>query len=156
MADELILVVDDEPNIAEALVYALRKNGYQAEVATNGKEALDKVKAKKPALILMDIMMPVMDGITATKALRQDEHIRDLPVVMVTARGKESDIVKSLDCGADDYVIKPFAVKDILKKIADTLEKAKKGTLPSQFYFQKISQQESISSPIEETNEKIG
>lgn len=106
MPEERILLVDDEPHITEMLRYNLEREEYEVEVAQNGREAIEKAAAFTPDLIILDVMMPEMDGIEVTRRLRQDAHLRLTPILMLTAKDTEQDEVAGLDAGADDYLIK--------------------------------------------------
>ena len=133
-----ILVVDDvKENVAlmEALLTAA---GFEVLKAYGGKEALEMVKKEKPVLVLLDIMMPEMDGLQVCEILRKDASTASTPIVMVTAKDKDSDIVRSLETGADDYIIKPVNKKELLGKIDNLLSKSKTEELPSQLYLKKM------------------
>jgi DNA-binding response OmpR family regulator len=106
--------------------------------AYNGKQAIEMAGTERPDLLLLDIMMPELDGFQVCEILRKDPRNAGLPVIMVTAKDKESDIVGSLERGADDYVVKPVNKKELLGKIGDMLAKAGKGSLPSQLYSKKL------------------
>ncbi|NQU34330.1 MAG: response regulator, partial [Bacteroidetes bacterium] len=102
-----ILLVDDEDDIVEFLSYNLKKEGYKVFTANNGVKAVEKAKKHKPSLILMDVMMPEMDGITAVKEIRKDETLNDIIIVFLTARGEDYSQIAGFEAGADDYVTKP-------------------------------------------------
>lgn len=133
-----ILAVDDEPMNVKLLEAHLIPEGYEIISASNGEEALQKSSQYKIDLVLLDLTMPRMDGFQACKALRKDPKNSTLPIVILTAKGKESDIVAALENGADDYVMKPFFKDELIKKVRDLLAKAKAGRLPSQDYFKKM------------------
>ncbi|MCS6821284.1 MAG: response regulator transcription factor [Microscillaceae bacterium] len=113
-----ILIVDDEPDIVELLQYNLIKAGYNVETATNGKEAIEMAKNFKPELILMDIMMPKMDGVEAARQIREIPEIQNCFIVFLTARVEEYSEVAAFDVGADDYIIKPIKPRALLSRIA--------------------------------------
>lgn len=112
-----ILVIEDEEDIRELVSYNLLKEGYQVASTASGEEGLAAVKDCKPALILLDLMLPGMDGLQVCRTLRADEVTSSIPVVMLTAKGEEADIVKGLEAGADDYIVKPFAPKVLLARL---------------------------------------
>jgi DNA-binding response OmpR family regulator len=112
-----ILVVDDEDDILHFLELVLREKGYEVTTASGGHEALTKAQLERPNLILLDIMMPQMDGWEVLKLLRVDEETADIPVAMLSARTEAKDRVQGLQEGAIDYICKPFALQDLLMKI---------------------------------------
>jgi DNA-binding response OmpR family regulator len=121
-----ILVVDDEKDIVKLLEYNLQKEGYAALIARTGEEGLELARSKKPDLIILDLMLPGMDGLEVCKILKNDKATKNIPVVMLTAKGSEIDQVVGLEIGANDYVPKPFSVKVLLarlKNIFRTIEK---------------------------------
>ncbi len=123
MARERILVVEDEEDIQELMRYNLGKEGYDVICVDDGESALKKVKSKKPDLIILDLMLPGIDGLTVCKQLRADTDTRDIPVVMLTAKGEEADVVSGLEVGADDYVTKPFSPRVLLARIRAVLRR---------------------------------
>jgi DNA-binding response OmpR family regulator len=116
-----ILVVDDEPNILLSLEFLMQQEGYEVRTATNGDEALLAVEEKQPDLILLDIMMPKIDGFEVCQKIRSNPKWKDIRIVILTAKGREVDQEKGLALGADDYVIKPFATKQLVKKVKTVL-----------------------------------
>ena len=112
-----ILIVEDEAAIREMLGYSLMREGYTCEEAGDVEEARDRIKARRPDLILLDWMLPGMSGIDYARRLRNDHSTRDIPIIMLTARGEESDRVKGLDTGADDYITKPFSTRELLARL---------------------------------------
>lgn len=116
-----ILVVDDEPSIVELLVYNLRRANYDAVVARDGEEALVKARLEQPDLIILDLMLPRLDGLEVCRALRRE---RDVPIIMLTARDSEVDRVVGLELGADDYVVKPFSVRELMARVKNVLRRA--------------------------------
>jgi two-component system response regulator VicR len=116
-----ILVVDDEPPIVDVLAYNLRRANYEVITANNGQEALDKARATQPDLIVLDLMLPVVDGLDVCRALRRE---RDVPIIMLTARDSEIDRVVGLELGADDYVVKPFSVRELMARVRNVLRRA--------------------------------
>ena len=121
-----ILCVDDEPDILEILKYNLSNEGYQISTAKDGKIAIKKAKEIKPNLIIMDIMMPNMDGIQTCEILRSDESFNDTLIMFLTARGEDYSYVAAYEAGADDYVTKPVKPKILLSKVKGLLRRSKK------------------------------
>jgi len=111
------LVVEDDPDIVELLTHYLESDGWTVVVATDGRAALERVKKDAVDLILLDLQIPAVDGLAVCAAIRGDARTRDLPVVMLTARGDETDRVLGLEMGADDYVVKPFSPKELLARV---------------------------------------
>ncbi len=116
-----ILVVDDEPAVTDLLAYNLRKALYDVSIAANGREALRLAGEFQPDLILLDLMIPEVDGLDVCRALRKTS---DVPIIMITARGEETDRVVGLELGADDYVTKPFSVRELMARIKAVLRRA--------------------------------
>ncbi len=116
-----ILVVDDEPPIVDVLVYNLKRYNYEVLVARNGEEALAQARTGQPDLIILDLMLPRLDGLEVCRALRRE---RDVPIIMLTARGEEVDRVVGLELGADDYVVKPFSVRELMARVKNVLRRA--------------------------------
>jgi two-component system phosphate regulon response regulator PhoB len=112
-----ILVIDDEKDILKLLLYNLEKEGYQPLSATTGEEGLELARARKPDLILLDLMLPGMDGLECCRLLRADKITRHIPILMLTAKNTEVDQVVGLEMGASDYVAKPFSVKVLLARV---------------------------------------
>jgi PleD family two-component response regulator len=119
-----ILVVDDDPDILQYVKMNLELEGFEAETASNGLEALEIATKHPPALVLMDVMMPGMDGLTTLRHLRNDPTTSSVPVVMLTARALAKDRVKGLDLGADDYITKPFAVEELIARVGTVIRRA--------------------------------
>lgn len=117
-----ILVVDDEPDILEIISYNLIKAGYTVNTASNGKEALSKLKKKKPDLIIIDVMMPELDGIETCTQVREKKEYKDIVVVFLSARSEEFSQLAAYEAGADDYVVKPVKPKILVSKIAALLK----------------------------------
>lgn len=118
-----ILVVDDEPRYQQLVQVNLESDEYQVETADNGQEAIEKVANSQPDLVLMDVMMPVMDGFTATERIREFSTV---PIIILTAKGEERDRVRGLDAGADDYVVKPFSAQELLARVRAVLRRAER------------------------------
>ena len=117
-----ILVCDDEPYILMALTDAVEMEGYDCVTAINGREALQKARETLPDLIMLDIMMPFMDGFEVCRELKADAATRDIPVIMLTAKSQQVDIQKGKDAGADDYITKPFRPSTLRKKFNEVLD----------------------------------
>ncbi len=119
-----ILIVEDEPALVTMLRYNLEKEGYRVDDAGDGEEALLRVEESIPDLVLLDWMLPRLSGLEVCRRLRRRPETRDLPIIMLTARGEEADRVRGLDTGADDYVSKPFSPKELLARIRALLRRA--------------------------------
>ncbi|MEA3428226.1 MAG: response regulator [Thermodesulfobacteriota bacterium] len=117
MADNKILVVDDEEDILELLRYNLAREGYRVVCATSGEQALNKAGSESFDLILLDLMLPGIDGLEVAKKLKNKPETRHIPIIMLTAKGEEADIVTGLELGADDYVTKPFSPRILLSRV---------------------------------------
>ncbi|HHJ14351.1 MAG TPA: phosphate regulon transcriptional regulatory protein PhoB [Gammaproteobacteria bacterium] len=118
-----ILIVEDEAAIREMLQFSLVKAGFQCQLAADAEQALVAISARPPDLLLLDWMLPGMSGIDLARRLRGDELTRNLPIIMLTARGEEDDRVLGLECGADDYVAKPFSPRELLARIRALLRR---------------------------------
>jgi DNA-binding response OmpR family regulator len=116
-----ILVVDDEPDVASLLTLLLKSQGYNVIAAGDGQEALELARKQSPDLILLDIMLPRMDGYKVARMLKFDENFSHIPIIMLTAKIQEKDKETGLEMGANAYVTKPFDTEQLLKKIKDTL-----------------------------------
>ena len=121
MAKEKILVVDDELHIRQALQASLESEGYQVQTAENGKDGVEKCRAWRPALVLLDVRMPVMDGHLASIEIKYDERLKDTRLIFLTANADEDSRSLGLGHGADSYLTKPFKVEDLLKRIEEVL-----------------------------------
>jgi two-component system phosphate regulon response regulator PhoB len=128
MTKEQILVVEDEEDILALVHYNLAKEGYRVTCATSGEEGLKTARTNPPDLILLDLMLPGINGLEVCRALKKEEHTRDVPVVMVTAKGEESDVVIGLELGADDYVTKPFSPRILISRVRAVLRRRDKGS----------------------------
>ena len=123
MAKEKILVVDDEEDILELLRYNLLREGYNVSCAASGEEALRLAQSEIPDLLVQDLMLPGIDGLEVTKILKNDSRTRDIPIVMLTAKGEEADIVAGLELGADDYITKPFSPRVLVARVRAVLRR---------------------------------
>ena len=118
-----ILIVEDEPSMVELLRYNLESEGFEVSSALDGEEAWLSIEEQKPDMVLLDWMLPKLSGIEICRRLRRDQEFRNLPVIMITARGEESDRVRGLDVGADDYVSKPFSPAELMARIRAVLRR---------------------------------
>ncbi|WP_374340813.1 response regulator transcription factor [Azonexus sp.] len=116
-----ILIVDDEPNIVISLEFLMKKEGFEIAVAADGDEALAKVDSFAPDLVLLDVMMPKKSGYEVCEALRADPARAGLKIVMLTAKGRDTEVAKGLAIGADAYVTKPFSTKDLVARVRELL-----------------------------------
>jgi DNA-binding response OmpR family regulator len=123
MNSKKILVVDDEASVVKLVRFLLEKNGFEVYVAYDGKEAVDMAKEILPDLILMDVMMPKMDGNEATRILKKVDLTRTIPIIILSALGQESEVANGLESGAVDYLVKPFNPKDLVSRVTKMLEK---------------------------------
>ena len=123
MATERILVVEDEEDLLEAILFTLGKEGMQAFGAASGEEALERVKQDHPDLVLLDLMLPGMDGLEVCRRLRSSDTTARIPIIMVTAKAEETDAVIGLGVGADDYLRKPFGLKELVARIRAVLRR---------------------------------
>jgi len=121
-----ILVVDDEPTIVRLMEFILARQGHEMLVAVNGQEALEHIRAHAPDLVLLDIMMPRIDGYEVARALRTDPATADLPIIMLSAKAQEEDIRKGMEVGVDEYITKPFSPEHLVHVVADHLGRLNK------------------------------
>jgi phosphate regulon transcriptional regulator PhoB len=119
----LIAIVDDEPDILELLSYNLKKENFEVEEFSNSLKFLDWIKKNKPNLIILDLMIPDVDGIEICKILKKDERTAKIPIIMLTAKGSETDKVLGLELGADDYIVKPFSIKELIARVKAVLRR---------------------------------
>lgn len=120
-----ILIVEDEPAIRDMLAYALRKGDYAPLLAADAREAQERIAERVPDLILLDWMLPGTSGLELARRWRRDALIRDIPIIMLTARGEENDRVGGLEAGVDDYVVKPFSARELLARIRAVLRRSR-------------------------------
>ena len=116
-----ILIVDDEPNIVMTLEYTFKKSNYEVFIARDGQEALDILKSNFPDVIILDIMMPMVDGFATLEQIRKDDNLQHTKVMFLSAKNKESDIERGLALGADAYMTKPFSIKKVVEKVEELL-----------------------------------
>jgi two-component system phosphate regulon response regulator PhoB len=123
VAGEHILAVDDETDILELLEYNLRGNGFKVTCVATGEKAIEQARLKLPDLIVLDLMLPGVDGLEVARALKRDETTSHIPIVMLTAKGAEADVIVGLELGADDYVTKPFSPRVLVARIRAVLRR---------------------------------
>ena len=116
-----ILIVDDEPNIVMSLEYTFKKSNFEVFIARDGQEALDLLKTTYPDVIILDVMMPLVDGYATLEHIRKDSNLTHTKVMFLSAKNKESDIEKGMALGADAYLTKPFSIKKVVDQVADLL-----------------------------------
>jgi phosphate regulon transcriptional regulator PhoB len=124
MAQARILVVEDDPDISEMISYNLKKKGYEVMLAPDGEKAVTMSLSSRPDLMVLDIMLPAMDGLEVLKAIKQDGKTSGIPVIMLTAKGQETDKVVGLELGADDYMTKPFSPKELVARIRAVMRRS--------------------------------
>lgn len=117
-----ILIADDEPNILISLEYLMKREGYTVSVARDGEEAIAAILRDRPALVLLDVMMPKKSGFEVCQEVRANDAVKDTLILMLTAKGRETDIAKGLGSGADAYITKPFSTKELVQKVRQMLE----------------------------------
>ena len=123
MAHESILAVEDDEDILELLKYNLAKEGYRVTAVTSGEEGLQLARSTTPDLILLDLMLPGVDGLEVCRRLKMDAKTRQVPIIMLTAKGEETDIVTGLELGAEDYITKPFSTRVLLARVRTVLRR---------------------------------
>jgi len=126
MPNKKVLVVDDEEDILELLKFNLSREGFHVTCATTGENALKAVPAEVPDLIVLDLMLPGIDGLEVTRQLKNNDNTKKIPIVMLTAKGEEADIVAGLELGADDYITKPFSPRVLVARVRAVLRREEK------------------------------
>jgi DNA-binding response OmpR family regulator len=121
-----VLIVDDEPNIVLSLQFLMKKNGFEVRTAKDGEEAMAEISRAAPDLVLLDVMMPKIDGFSICKQIRANPEWKDMRIIMLTARGRDVEREKGLALGADDYITKPFSTKDAIARVEAVLGRARK------------------------------
>jgi DNA-binding response OmpR family regulator len=116
-----ILIADDEPNILISLEYLMKRQGHEVFVARDGQQALDLLRELRPRLLLLDVMMPRKSGFEVCQELRADDDLKDTLVLMLTAKGRDTDVAKGMGVGADAYMTKPFSTQELVRKVNDLL-----------------------------------
>ena len=124
MANEVILLIEDEKNILELVKYNLEQEGFRILTATKGNTGLETALKERPALVILDLMLPGMNGLEICKTLKQNDKTRTIPIIMLTAKGTESDKVVGLELGADDYITKPFSPREFVARIKAVLRRS--------------------------------
>jgi two-component system phosphate regulon response regulator PhoB len=125
MTNASVLIVEDEPEIADLIRYHVQREGARAAIARTGRQALESVERRKPDIVVLDLMLPDLDGLEVCRRLRWQSATRTLPILIVSAKGEESDIVAGLELGADDYVTKPFSPKVLMARIRSLLRRGR-------------------------------
>lgn len=125
MTTQSVLIVEDEENLLEALRYNLEREGYQVHTAIDGELGLENARGSQPDLIILDVMLPVLDGFEVCRILRRET---DVPILMLTAKGEEIDRVVGLELGADDYVVKPFSIRELVARVRAMLRRSRLGS----------------------------
>lgn len=133
-----IMIIEDEEDIVTLLRYNLEKEGFETCVATEGDKAFNAIKINQPTLILLDWMLPGMSGIDICKQVRYDNDLRNVPIIMLTARGEEADKIKGLTIGADDYMTKPFSVPELIARIRALLRRIQPVKTKGELVFEDI------------------
>ena len=128
MAHEHILVVDDEPDLLELIRYSLGQHGYEVTCALSGEEALTQLDARPPDLVVLDLMLPGADGLEICRAMKRDARTALIPIIILSARGEEADVVAGLELGADDYLTKPFSPRVLQARIKAVLRRQQSDT----------------------------
>jgi len=117
-----IVIAEDEPHIARLVTFKLQREGYAVIWAKDGGEALEQISNTLPDLVILDIMMPVMDGYEVLNRMKESNEMKDIPVIMLSAKGQEQDIVKGLEHGTEDYIVKPFSPAELVARIRKVLK----------------------------------
>ena len=117
-----ILIVDDEPNIVMSLEYTFKKNNFEVFIARDGQEALDILEKQLPDVIILDVMMPMVDGFATLKQIKNNERLQHCKVIFLSAKNKEKDIEKGLSLGANLYVVKPFSIKKLVEQVNELIQ----------------------------------
>jgi two-component system phosphate regulon response regulator PhoB len=123
MGRSKIVVIEDEPDIVEVMCYNLQREGYQVSSTTRGDEGLELVRNQSPSLVILDLMLPGMDGLSVCQQIKSDPLTRSTPIIIVSAKGEESDVVIGLGLGADDYIAKPFSPREMLARVKAVLRR---------------------------------
>ena len=123
MAKSKVLVIEDEPDILEVIQYNLEREGHKVIACRNGEQGLSKIRTDNPDLVILDLMLPGMDGVEVCRQVKSDPVLRAIPIIMVTAKSEESDIVLGLGIGADDYITKPFSPRELIARVKVVLRR---------------------------------
>ena len=122
--DKKVLIADDEQNIVISLEFLMKREGYQVEVANDGEEAVRRIRASRPDLVLLDVMMPKKSGFEVCQEIRSDPEMAGIRILMLTAKGRDTEVAKGLAIGADVYMTKPFSTKELMLRVRETLGQA--------------------------------
>ena len=122
--DKKVLIADDEQNIVISLEFLMKREGYQVEVANDGEEAVRRIRASRPDLVLLDVMMPKKSGFEVCQEIRSDPEMAGVRILMLTAKGRDTEVAKGLALGANAYMTKPFSTRELVQKVAELLEAA--------------------------------
>jgi two-component system, OmpR family, alkaline phosphatase synthesis response regulator PhoP len=139
MSEYKILAVDDEEHIQELIKFNLESSGYNVLCCGTGTEALKLVRSEKPDLVLLDVMLPGIDGYDVCKEIRKDNSISNIPIIMITAKSEELDKILGLELGADDYMTKPFSIRELLARVKAVLRRTSSQTMDKSFKFDTIN-----------------
>jgi two-component system phosphate regulon response regulator PhoB len=139
MTKPTVLIVEDEAPLVTMLRYNLEKEGFQVSEAGDGEEALVQIAERKPDIVLLDWMLPLVSGIEVCRRLRRSPETRALPVIMLTARGEEGDRVRGLDSGADDYVVKPFSLSELVARLRAVIRRAQPSSADEVLHFADVT-----------------
>lgn len=127
----MIWCVEDDASIRDIEIYTLKSTGFEAKGFADGGEALAALKSEQPELMILDVMLPKMDGVELLKRIRADKNLRQIPIIMATAKGSEYDKIQSLDLGADDYLVKPFGMMEMVSRIRAVLRRCRREDAPA-------------------------
>jgi DNA-binding response OmpR family regulator len=148
MSEEMILIIEDDSDISELVQYNLLREGYRVSAAGDGEVGFNQALGVQPKLIILDLMLPGLDGLSLCKNLKAHPSTKDIPIVMLTAKGEESDIVVGLEMGADDYISKPFSPKELIARVRAVLRRPKAGHLSTSATEREAEEQQRASGPI--------
>ena len=119
-----VLIVDDEPNIVISLEFLMKREGFAVSVARDGEEALERIRAERPDLVILDVMMPKLNGFEVCETVRADPQLAGIRILMLTAKGRETEMRKGISLGADAYIAKPFSTRDLVDRVKSLLDSA--------------------------------
>ena len=119
-----VLIVDDEPNIVISLEFLMKREGFAVSVARDGEEALERIRAERPDLVILDVMMPKLNGFEVCETVRTDPQLAAVRILMLTAKGREAEMRKGISLGADAYIAKPFSTRDLVARVKSLLDSA--------------------------------
>ena len=117
-----VLIAEDEPNIVVSLEFLLQGAGHEVSIARDGQQAIDTIRRSKPHLVVLDLMLPRVNGFDVCRLVREDPALKDVKILMLTARGRETEMTRGLEAGANAYMTKPFATRDLLRMVSELLE----------------------------------